>query len=190
MPERQISPEQWLEMFDDPEVFPLYYPASAPFLDDGAGGGAPSGAAGAQATVNPTINNFPHTFYGVRVRNVYELPDPALADAFRAVKLVDQDQTIRIELAQENVTANATLQDHVVGGAQGSTGGIHWHPFPVPYLLAGGNEVNVVLRRLTSYPLLSVEPEIPVLPIAHVTLVTGVHRKDFRTVPPQRRDPR
>lgn len=176
-----MAGEETSEWVLDPEAFPLYYPLSAPFMVDGT----PTGAVGARAELVKTINNFPHIFYGVRIRNVYPLPSVELADAFRAVRLLDNDQTIRIDLAQENITAQATLQDLVVGGSSGDGGQVvHWHPFPKPYLLAGGNEIRVELQRLTGYP--NLDDDNPVLPVARAALVTSVHRRDFRTQPPQR----
>ena len=103
--------------------------------------------------------------------------------------MLDNDQSVRIDLAQQNIVAQATLQDHIIGGNAGDGGQtLHWHPFPKPYLFAGGNEVRVVLQRLTGYPTLDAEGEFPVLPTARVTLVTSVHRRDYRTQPPRRID--
>lgn len=158
--------------------FPLYYSLSAPFLIDGN----PSGAVGALATMTRELNNFPHIFYGLRIRNVYPLPNIDLADEFRAVRMVDNDQVIQISLAQQNITAQQIEQSALVGGHAGDNGGVHWHPFPHPYLMAGGNNVEVEVTRLTGYPPL--DDDNPVLPVCRATLVTAVFRKGFRTVAP------
>ena len=174
---------------DDGELlnqgFPLYYSTSAPLLLDGE----PSGAAGARAELVRELNNFPHIFYGVRLRNVYPLPKVDLADEFRAVKLLDADQVVEVNLAQQNITAQATPQDQLVGGIPSDAGGgaVHWHPFPHPYLMAGGNEIRIVVTRLTSYP--NLDDDNPVLPVVRATLVTAVFRKGFRTTQPHRVHP-
>lgn len=164
--------------------FPLYYSTSAPFLDSE---GKPSGGAGAVAELVKELNNFPHIFYGVRLRNVYPMPSIDLADEFKAVKLLDADQVVDIDLAQQNVTAQAILQDGLVGGINDAGQTAHWHPFPHPYLMAGGNEIRLTVRRLTGYPDLA-EDE-PVLPTIRLTLVTAVFRKGFRTTQPHRVHP-
>lgn len=176
-----MADEKELGWVLDPEAFPLYYSGSSEFTIDGQA----SGAVGAEAQVTRELNNFPHIFYGVRVRNLYPLPNIDLREQWLAVKQLDADQTVRIELAQQNVTAQATVQDLLVGGLAGAGGGTqHWHPFPKPYLFAGGNEVNVIVRRLTAYP--DLDEQNPVRPTLHVTLVTSVHRAEYRSVPPQR----
>lgn len=159
--------------------FPLYYSLSAAFLDSE---GDPSGAVGARAELVRELNNFPHIFYGVRIRNVYALPDVDLAAAFAAARLVDNDQVVEIQLAQQNITAQALLQDELVGGHAGVSGGVHWHPFPHPYLMAGGNNVRLVVTRLNGYP--DLDEDNPVLPVCRAALVTAVFRKGFRTVAP------
>jgi len=161
---------QWL----GPEAFPLYYPGSAPFQLNGVA----SGARGAQAVVSPPINNFPHVVYGVRIVNTWEIPDAAdLADVDVVHKWVDDDQNVQVKLAQQNVTAGFVHQATLCGTR------VHWHPFPKPYFLAGGNVVEVTLTRLTGYPLIA---EDAILPTARVTLLTAVYTGNARTSPPHR----
>lgn len=183
-PEDQNENLGFLSNWLDPEAFPFDYGVSAPFLN---GQGQPSGVAGAVVELTREINNFPHVFYGVRIENVYELPDVDLIEPWKAARAVDFQQTVRVELAQQNVTAQPIVQSTLIGGHSGDGGGVvHWHPFQRPYALAGGNEIRITVQRLTSYPLLSTDPEIAVLPVCHVTIVTAVYRKDMRTVPPRR----
>lgn len=163
------------------EGFPFYYAMSAPFELDGN----PSGAAGAVAEMDRELTNPPHIFYGVRLRNVYPMDAIENAAAFLAVKQLDSDQMIRIDLAQQNICAQPTLQDTVVGGTAGGGGTVvHWHPFPHPYLCAGANNIALRVVRLTGYPDLA--QGVPVHPVCHATLVTAVFKDGLRTVPPSR----
>jgi hypothetical protein len=175
----EVTADDVARMLD--EGFPFYYPMSAPFLLDGD----PSGAVGARAELTRELNNFPHIFYGLRLRNVYPMPSIDNADDWNLLKQLDADQLIRIDLAQQNIVAQPTLQDTVTGGLAGRGGGVtHWHPFPHPYLLAGGNNIDVEVTRITGYPDLA--QDLPVHPVCYATLVTAVFRRGLRTVPPSR----
>lgn len=162
------------------EGFPFYYPMDGQFQN---ANGDPSGDAGATAELSKTITTFPHLLYGLRIRNVYPLPSIEDNNDFVANKRLDADQTVEIKLSQQNITAGGVLQDHITGGGQGITA--HWHPFPKPYLMAGGNEILIFVRRITSYiPLNGGDVE----PRCFATLVTQILRGDRRTVPPHRRE--
>jgi len=166
----------------DPQVFPFYYDATAPFLDSN---GAPSGAAGAVASLRRELNNFPHLFFGVRIESVYGLPDEPTADdldRFRTAKeWLDDEAEFRIDLAQQNVTAEAITVKGMCG-----RNGTNWHPFSTPYPMAGGNNIQMTVRRLVGYPTIG---DAAVQPVCRVTLVTASFRADMRTVPIHRRGP-
>lgn len=156
------------------EEFPLYYPGSEAFKLDTA----PSGARGAVAEVLITVNNYPQIFYGVRIRNAYEIPKATLLDdpaILAQLKEYDGEQMVRIDLAQQNVTARPIHQDTLTG-----KGGTNWHPFPVPYLFRGGNETRFSFTRLVGYPpVLDGEEEVEIIPTVYVTLVAGVLVSDI-----------
>lgn len=129
----------------NPQRFPIIYPASAEFrLDQDA-----SGARGASATLTFTINTRPHMLTGLRLQNIYDVPEriqlsqPLLTYLDR----LDGEQDIQTDLAQQNIVVRPTLQRLVTG-----RGGVHWHPFECPYPFRGGNNITVVASRLTSYP--------------------------------------
>lgn len=155
-----------------PEEFPLYYESTEEFTD---GDGLPSGARGAVAEHLIELNNYPHIAYGLRVVNHYAL-DQAFLNANPGFKAFVEDggfneeQRVAIDFAQQNITARPIHQRTLTG-----KGGINWHPFPTPYLLRGGNQVRVTIRRLQNYPQFLVGEELrDILPTAEVTLVTGV----------------
>ena len=176
MPQLTDNPQYWRELgVFHPEAFPLYYRDRQPFLLDGQA----SGAANAEANLRVTFNTNPHIFYGIRIQNVYETPPNA--DDFEPIQRIglmgyDADQTVRVEFAQQNITA-----DQIAMGTLQGRFGLHWHPFPTPYYLRGANECRIILRRLTSYPILTSDGEdFNVLPQVHVTLVTASLRDDMR----------
>lgn len=156
------------------QMFPIYYPAEAPFTIDGSSGGTPSGLVGATATLTFTINTRPHGFLGVRLRNVFPVPAFPLTTTaatyfptWRDLHGLDCDQDMALELAQQNVVVRSADQALIVGGP-GIGGSFIWHPFACPYPFRGGNNIVVRCRRTTSYPLvtvndLSVEGIFPVL---------------------------
>ncbi len=140
------------------QEFPLYYPsAPANFIL----GGQPSGAVGAIARANIGLTNLPHILFGIRVDNLYDLDDLTLKAQIAAAGL-DTEQTLEVQIAQQNITAGPTLQRHVCGTPQ--TGQV-WHPLPSPFGFTGTNNVTIILRRVISYP-------AEVIPVAWVTLIT------------------
>ena len=165
----------WSAFGLNPQAFPIYYPMGPkPFLGSD---GTPSGAAGAVARLTRDLSNFPHMFLGLRVTNVYPLPaDPSADDVqlFRALhEWTDGEQTMRVDLAQQNITADSVLTVQMTGRA-----GVHWHPFPVPFPMAGANNIAVEIVRTTGYPSLGGEP---ILPTVHVSILAAVLRADLKT---------
>lgn len=138
-----------------PQKIPVYFPGSARFQD---ADGIPSGALGAIATVTISINLRPQWFTGIRIRNVYPVPDGF--QNFNVIYLdrLDGEQTFSTELTQSNIVIRDALQPLVIG-----RDGFHWHPFATPYPWGGGDNITLIFRRLTSYP-------AETLPTVHVVL--------------------
>jgi hypothetical protein len=103
--------------------FPVIYPAKAQFKL----GTVEGAGAGATAKLNFSLNNNPHEIVGLRI---------------------DSEQTLTMRMAQQNVVLEDTLQRLVQG-----EGGIHWHPFELPYPFRGGNSITVDCKRVTGYQL-------------------------------------
>lgn len=149
--------------------------------------GAPSGAVGAIARLNVAMDNFPEFLLGIRVSNVYPLP-PNLTETtmalYRSLKeFTDGEQTLSYKVSQQSVTTNLPLQLHITGRSDGQ----HWHSFPVPYPLAGANNIQIEMQRLTAYPSWpGSDPVTPILPVCFVTLVCGQARSGDATIPPHR----
>lgn len=133
-----------------PQRFPIIYPGSAEFrVEDG-----PGAVRGATATITITINTRPHMLTGIRLCNVYEVPEE-LRDVSSLAWLnrLDQEQDLSTQLAQQNVVVRPTMQSLVTGGGGGiGAATVHWHPFECPYPFRGGNNITLSLSRLTSYP--------------------------------------
>jgi len=174
----------WSSFGLSPQAFPLLYALGPSPLRNAAG--APSGAAGSESVLTRELSNFPHMLIGIRLRNVYAFaidgqdPDSSIAQYRALHEWTDDEQTVSVELAQQNPLSSSTLQSLVQG-----QGGYHWHPWPVPFPMAGGNNITVRIRRVTGYPLLA---GAEVLPEVYGTLVTAVLRADYGTVPPRRRE--
>jgi len=149
-------------MSDDPQDlsnfqrFPVIYSAQAQFKV----GSSESAAAGAVAKLQFAINNNPHEITGLRVKNVYEVPpeflELARPDGMDYLDRLDQEQTLTMRMAQQNIVVDATLQSLVCGT------GPHWHPFELPYPFRGGNNVTVDVNRLTGYTLPGSDPLVTV----------------------------
>jgi len=137
-----------------PERFPIIYPGSAQFIkDDG-----PSGDRGAVAHVEISINNRPHEITGFRWRNVYEVPNELRdQDGIAWLRFIDGLQTVRTDLAQQNVIVRPTLAPLVTGEQ-----GIHWHPFECPYPFRGGNNISFDFVRQVPYLATQLDPAIPI----------------------------
>lgn len=163
--------------------FPQYYGLGPRNFLDSAG--VDSGVAGSVCSLSKDVPNFPIMFMGIRIDNVYALPSaPSELDlqTFAMLKrYVDSEQTVRITLSQQNITADAVLQGHITG-----LEGVYWAPFPIPYPMAGGNNAEFQITRLTSYPIIN---QIAVIPVVHATMVVIQARDRAQTMPPMRVDP-
>ena len=163
--------------------FPVYYPMGPKaFLD---ANGTPSGAVGSVAELTKDISNWPLLFMGLRITNVYALPaTPSELDlrVFEASKrYVDDEQTVRIALSQQNITAEQTLQVQVTGKS-----GVYWAPFPVPFPMAGGNDIAVSVTRVTPYS--QIDGNL-IIPTCFATILAAVARNTEQTVPTRRVGP-
>jgi hypothetical protein len=168
MPALQKMEAQW---------FPLYYPMGPKaFLD---ADGVPSGATGAVAELTKSISNWPLLFMGLRITNVYAMPsEPSSLDVeiYEASKrYVDDEQTVRIALSQQNITAEQTLQVQLTGKS-----GVYWAPFPVPFPMQGANDIAVTVTRVTPYPTID---DNPIVPTCFATILAAVARNTEQTVP-------
>jgi len=126
--------------------FPVIYPAKAAFKT----GGTENAQAGATAKLQFTLDNNPHEITGLRIRNVYEIPDaymqsPQLASS-NFLERKDGEQDLVMRMTQQNVVLDECNQVTVVGND-----GIHWHPFELPYPFRGGNKITVDVNRVTGY---------------------------------------
>lgn len=156
--------------------FPIYYPMGPKaFLD---ADGAPSGAVGSTAILTKELSNWPILFMGLRITNVYPLPAQPTSldiDTYEVCKnFVDDEQTMRVELSQQNITAEETLQVQVTGKS-----GVYWAPFPVPFPMAGANDISLTVKRVTPYPQIN---SALVIPTCFATIVAAVARNSEQTV--------
>lgn len=157
--------------------FPIYYSMGPTSFKDSTG--TASGAAGATVRLSKAIPNWPIMFLGLRITNVYGFPndEPTTADLARfdtSRRYLDDLQTIRITLSQQSIASEETLQVQVTGKS-----GVYWAPFPVPFPMAGGNSVNVDIRRSVGYPTIGDEA---VLPQAQGTMICAVARNNEQTM--------
>lgn len=160
-------------MSDDPQDlsnfqrFPVIYSAKAQFK----AGSKESGAAGSVAKLQFAINNNPHEITGLRIKNVYEVPTEFLSlaqpDGIDYLNRLDQEQTLTMRMAQQNVVVDETLQSLVCGD------GVHWHPFELPYPFRGGNNITVDVNRLTSYSLPGSDPLVTIDAVTVQAAIVG-----------------
>ncbi len=144
--------------------YPRVFPASAPYLVDGA----PSGAAGAIATLAIALDTFPQAITRITIAHTYQIADVlflAQPEIYRNLAPIDDMATLRVTAAQQNVTANPV----VLLGWQSARNAFPV-PLPAPYLVAGTNQITFEVRRLVGYPTIPDVP--PILPVAHVTVWT------------------
>jgi hypothetical protein len=165
-----------------PQLFPKYYSMGPVALTVD---GSPSGAAGAVAVLTKELSNFPHILYGVRISNTYDVPTNPDAGEIRQFTMmksfIDVEQTVTINLSQQNITGQAMLQAQLTGYA-----GTVWHPFPAPYPMAGGNNVNIEVRRVTSYPNYLADDRA-VTPVVFATLLAAEFKATRQSVSTHRR---
>ena len=150
------------------QAFPIYYTAEArPFQLNGQN----SGAVGASARLSHTFNNSPHRIMGVRMCNTFDLPTdtqggPPTADQMALWMLcreINDDQEVRLELSQQSVFAQFVNQKALCG-----KNGEIWHPFATPFVVAGGNDFKLEVRRIIGFPSIGGHP---VLPYVSATLI-------------------
>lgn len=164
--------------------FPQYFPLGPVAFTEG--GSVASGAAGAIARLNKDIPNWPILFLGVRITNTYALPvnptDLDLRTYALCKEWIDGAQTVEVKLSQQNIMSDPMQQDHLVGRQ-----GFYWAPFGVPYPMAGGNNISLLLTRTLAYPNL-VQGQSPeaITPACHATLICAVAKKNGQTIPPER----
>jgi hypothetical protein len=163
--------------------FPIYYPMGAKAFVDADG--APDGSRGAIAELTKVLSNWPVMFLGLRLTNVYTLPTNPTADdlaIFTVCKrFLDDEQTVKVELSQQNITAEPTLQVQLTGKS-----GVYWAPFPVPFPMAGSNTINVTVTRATGYPEIQ---DVQIKPVVYGVIVAAVARNSEQTMAPLRREP-
>lgn len=165
---------------EDYQWFPFYFEMGPEQFKDADS--APTGASGSIATFTKSISNFPFIFHGLRVWNTFPMDAQWDADdvaQYVAVKrYVDLEQTLKIELTQQNILSLQTLQSLVVG-----SDGQYWAPFPCPFPMAGANNVSIEMKRVTSYPTIG---GVEIIPQVHLALVGCVGRNRKLTQPPHR----
>lgn len=160
-----------------PTLFPTFQEDEA---DQFRLGGQPSGAAGARAKVQISLNNAPQILYRVTPTVSYELPadfwaaHPEFKKQMREGG-VDDDYNINITLTQQNVTQGPVHVRNFAGFLN-----INLTPLPVPYAFEGGNNVTIEAQRLTSYPVID---DVVVVPTFHCTLVLGMFVSDTAGTP-------
>jgi len=166
-----------------PQTFPTEYALGPVTFTDANGN--PSGAIGARATLDKTLSNFPHMIMGIRLANRWSLPaapsDEDIAHATYIKRYIDGEQTVRMQVAQQSILIDPSLQTLVTG-----RDGLHWHPFPAPYPVAGGNDVSFEIVRVSAYPPLPSQPAVALEPQVFGILVCAVFRGDLRSAAPHR----
>lgn len=175
--------EIWSRLGLSPEAFPAFDAASPKFFEDN--GGDANAVAGATVQVGYSLDNFPRMLLGMRIENIWQLPEEPepeeVALAEYVSRVVDHQQTVEINLTQNNITLRNSVPQSSIQGK----GGYVWHGFPVAYPGAGGNDVNIYVRRQTAYPIMR---GVRINPKVHITLVSIILRGDRPTMAIQRRD--
>lgn len=161
--------------------FPLIYGMGS--VDFADADGEPSGAQGARATLTKSIPNFPVLFLGIRLTNIYALPEEPTDTQIRIFeackRYVDDEQSVKVSLSQQNITTDSVLQVQLVGKS-----GVYWAPFPVPFPMAGANDIQIEVIRDTSYPFF--DQAVPILPKLKGSLAMAQFRPGAQTMPPIR----
>lgn len=161
------------DMMLDPrkkQIFPIIYPGMGQMQL----GQTPSGQTGAKATIEIPVANFPMMLTGVRLQNVYTVPEALRnVDGLAYLGLLDSQQSVQTTLTQQNIIVRPTMQSLVTGSNAGQgAGAVHWHPFEAPYPFRGGNNVNFDVARVTDYP------EEIVNVVTHVAIVGWCYMSD------------
>lgn len=169
--------EKSLEIFSkmglSPQAFPAY-DTLPPFQFEAADGSI-AAVAGAKIQGGFNLDNFPRMVVGLRVENVWQLPDNPTAEdiaiAEYCSKVTDLQQTIQTNLTTTNITLRNPTPQSILMGSR-----VLWHMFPAGFDAAGGNDFNFEITRLTSYPFFS--NEVRINPKVYVSLVEIVLRAD------------
>lgn len=175
--DEQIN-EAWSALGYQPQAFPYYYNSNGNTFQNGA-------IAGEEFTVNFSLDNFPHMLLGLRITNEWQPiddeEDPATADEIALQNFVkqwvDDQQTVRLALTQQSIISKSIPQ-RIIQGANGEV----WHNFPTPFPMAGGNTVDVTVRRLTSYPFLRDQRIVPTVYVSLVVIMLRADRLTMRTI--------
>lgn len=163
----------WSSMGLQPQAFPAY--DTLPPQQFQTGAGTTEAIAGASFTAAFNLDNFPRMIVGLRIQNVWQMPEDDVTDTELRLceyvsRVVDLQQSVQINLTTTNITLRAAVPQNVMMGAHEV-----WHMFPAGFDAAGGNDFNVTVTRLTSYPLLR---EVRINPKVYVSLVEIILRAD------------
>jgi hypothetical protein len=156
-----------------PTLFPVAQPFDAVQLRDSSGN--LSGAAGARARLQTSLNNSPQILYRLTFQVSYELPAEFFAANLDFKKLmreggIDDDFTVDIKLTQQNITEGPVHVRDLQGFLT-----VNMHPLVVPYAFQGGNNITVDVQRVSSYPVVN---EVVVVPTIRATLSLGMFVSD------------
>lgn len=166
------SNKLWSTMGLQPQAFPAY--DTLPPFQFQSGAGTVEAIAGASFTAAFNLDNFPRMIVGLRIQNVWQMPEEPTAEQVRLCeyvsRVVDHQQSVQINLTTTNITLRAAVPQNIMMGANEV-----WHMFPAGFDAAGGNDFNVTVTRLTSYPLLD---DVRINPKVYVSLVEIVLRAD------------
>lgn len=143
-------------------------------------GNQTSGAAGARATHNFTLNTNPGAIYGIRIASFYEIPNNPSANLVALFdylsRVTDLQQSVAVQVAQQTMTLSSPApQAHIAGTS------FVYYDFPEPFgPLQGSNNVKVDVTRLTSYPSyligeveFAIEPQIEISLLGRLDVSSG-----------------
>jgi hypothetical protein len=172
IPDEQAN-EIWSSMGLQPQAFPAY--DTLPPVQFATGDGVTQATAGATFTSAFNLDNFPRMIVGLRIQNVWQMPETnvtadELALCEYVSRVVDLQQSVQINLTTTNITLRAAVPQNIMMGAHEV-----WHMFPAGFDAAGGNDFNVTVTRLTSYPVLR---GTRINPKVYVSLVEIMLRAD------------
>lgn len=180
----QITEEQaneiWSTMGLQPQAFPAY--DTLPPVQFTTGDGVAQAVAGASFTAAFNLDNFPRMIVGLRIQNVWQMPETnvtadELALCEYVSRVVDLQQSVATNLTTTNITLRAAVPQNVMMGAHEV-----WHMFPSAFDAAGGNDFNVTVTRLTSYPQLRGVRINPKVYVSLIEITLRADRPAMRTV--------
>lgn len=159
-----------------PQAFPAY--DTLPPLQFTDNSGAVAATAGAKILGAFNLDNFPRMAVGLRIENVWQMPEDPTADEIALCeyvsRIVDLQQTVQTNLTTTNITLRNPAPQSVLMGTREL-----WHMFPSGFDAAGGNDFNFEITRLTSYPMLR---DVRINPKVYVSLIEIVLRADRPSV--------